>query len=306
MNFFSLAQTVGFALPNLTSQISCYEGTQCKILDGKRVAADLLSQAKNLCIGKKVPKLAVILIGEDHSSHVYVANKIKVFSQVGFLSKIIRISSEKAATEEIVTLIQELNQDAEIHGILVQLPLPQKLDKQKILSSIVPHKDVDGLLALNMGSLALGEFTNTFACTPFGIMVLLHAYGVDVKGKNAVVVGRSNLVGKPMGLLLLHADATVTITHSKTQNLKEICRQADVLVVATGKSQLVTKDFVKPGSIIVDVGIHRKSDGLLCGDVQEDVKEIAGYLSPVPGGVGPMTIAMLVVNTAIAAWKNNN
>lgn len=302
MHFFSLAEQVGFALPDLRSSLSCYEGSSCSILDGKKVSSELLQQAKHLCLGRKIPKLAVILVGEDPSSQIYVATKIKVFSQVGFLSQIHRISAEESCTQGIVDLIHQLNSDAEIHGILVQLPLPEKLNKKEIIGSIAPKKDVDGLLAVNMGHLALGEFTHPVACTPFGIMVLLQAYGVGVFGKHVVVVGRSNLVGKPMGLLLLNADATVTIAHSKTQDLKSICTTADILVVAAGKQHLIAKNMIKPGAVVVDVGIHRTQEGRLCGDVQENVRETAGMLSPVPGGVGPMTIAMLVVNTAIAAW----
>ena len=195
-----------------------------------------------------------------------------------------------------------MNFDGNVDGILVQLPLPKKLNSEKILNTIIPQKDVDGFQTHNIGSLATGEFNGAIACTPFGIMAMLYSYGITISGKNAVVIGRSNIVGKPMGLLLLSADATVTLAHSKTKNLNEICKNADILVAAAGQSQMITKDFIKPGAIVIDVGIHRKENGKLCGDVHDNVKEIASALSPVPGGVGPMTIAMLMVNTAIAAW----
>lgn len=303
MNFFSYAQKMGFTIPDFASQASCYEGSTCKILDGKKLALHFATQAKDLCVGKKKPCLAVVLVGENPASQIYVKNKIKFFARAGFLSKSICISEQDATEDKLVTLIGQLNVDCDVHGILLQLPLPKGIDNRKILNLIAPHKDVDGFLAPNIGSLALGNFSNAIACTPFGIMVLLAAYGIDPATQHAVVVGRSSIVGKPMGLLLLNANATVTMTHSKTQNLKGICKQADILIVAAGQERMVTQDYVKEGACVVDVGIHKTEDGKLCGDVHESVRSVAGALSPVPGGVGPMTIAMLALNTAVAAWK---
>ncbi|APJ05102.1 bifunctional methylenetetrahydrofolate dehydrogenase/methenyltetrahydrofolate cyclohydrolase [Silvanigrella aquatica] len=276
------------------------------MLDGKILSANFVEQSQNLRRDKKIPCLAVILIGEDSASKVYVNNKIKIFKEAGFESKSFLISSDEAHEEKIIELIQTLNHDKQIDGILVQLPLPKGLNTEKILNSITLSKDVDGFLAHNLGSLATGEFKNAIACTPFGIMAMLFTYGIPLSGKNAVVVGRSNIVGKPMSLLLLSADATVTIAHSKTQNLKQLCQNADILIAAAGQPEFITSEYIKSGAVVIDVGIHRKSDGKLCGDVGFDVKNIAGALTPVPGGVGPMTIAMLMLNTALSAWNKNN
>lgn len=303
MDFFSLAQEHGFRVPNFTSHKNVFPNSQCFVLDGRPVASDLLEQAKKLAKNKTKPHLAVILVGNDIPSQIYVSYKTKAFLQVGFSSNTICVPAEQSSTESIVQEIEKLNRDPNCHGILVQLPLPAHVDKEKILATISPQKDVDGFSATNMGLLARGELGGFLACTPFGIMVLLKAYGIDLLSKHVVVVGRSNLVGRPMSLLALHANATVTMTHSKTKNLSEITKQADVLIVATGKAGIISNDFVKPGAVIIDVGIHRDDNGSLCGDVNPSVQQIAEGLSPVPGGVGPMTIAMLVINTALAAWR---
>lgn len=304
MEMFSRVFKAGFKLPELASATHVFENTNCKILDGKVLSQHFIEQAKNLVSKKKiVPKLVVILVGENPASQVYVNNKIKLFREAGFDSQSFIYKSNETNEEDLVTLINTLNTENDVHGILVQLPLPPQFNQEKILNAISPKKDVDGFLAQNIGALACGDFTHAIACTPFGIMALLYSYGVQVEGRHAVVVGRSNIVGKPMGLLLLGANATVTFAHSKTKNLKEICQSADILIAAAGKAELITKDFVKPGCVVVDVGIHKKSDGKLCGDVHQNVKEVASALTPVPGGVGPMTIAMLMVNTSLAAWN---
>lgn len=290
-------------MPDFSSTVKNFEQSNCKILDGKILSANFVKQAQNLRLGKKVPCLAVILAGDDPASQVYVNNKIKIFKESGFESQSFFISNSEATEEKLFHIIEKLNLDKNVDGILVQLPLPKGLNTEKILNYISPSKDVDGFLAHNLGSLATGEFNSAIACTPFGVMAMLYTYGINPSGKNAVVVGRSNIVGKPMSLLLLSADATVTIAHSKTQNLKEICKNADILIAAAGQPEMITKDFVKPGSIVIDVGIHRKVDGKLCGDVHHDVRSVASAMSPVPGGVGPMTIAMLMLNTALAAWE---
>ncbi|MDE6676921.1 MAG: bifunctional 5,10-methylenetetrahydrofolate dehydrogenase/5,10-methenyltetrahydrofolate cyclohydrolase, partial [Clostridia bacterium] len=234
---------------------------------------------------------------------VYVRNKIKACEEAGIRS-FAHYLPETASEKEALSLIDALGSDENVHGILVQLPLPRQLSIEKILPAIPPHKDVDGFLAENIGKLALGE-ESTVACTPLGVMELLKRYQIPLKGKRAVVLGRSNIVGRPMALLLLNADATVTVCHSKTLSLKEECLRADILVAAIGKPKFVTADMVKEGAVVIDVGINRTEDGKLCGDVDfENVKEKASYITPVPGGVGPMTIAMLLTNVVNAAEKN--
>lgn len=304
MQLFSRVFQAGFKIPNLKSTNLFFTNTKCKILDGKALSQQFVLQAKTLLAQKKiVPKLAVILIGENPASKVYVNNKIKLFQESGFESQSYIYNSSEVTEENIISLVNILNNDTSVHGILVQLPLPAGFNQEKILNVISPKKDVDGFLPQNMGALACGDFSHAIACTPFGVMALLSAYGISLEGKHAVVVGRSNIVGKPMGLLLLGANATVTFAHSKTQNLQEICKSADILIAAAGKPELITKDFIKPGCVVVDVGIHKKADGKLCGDVHPNAREIASALSPVPGGVGPMTIAMLLVNTCLGAWS---
>ena len=246
--------------------------------------------------GKRIPKLTVILVGEDQASQTYVRNKDKACAYVGMLSDIIRLD-EQTSQEELVRIIQSLNQDDKVDGILVQLPLPSHVDEDCILNTIVPCKDVDGFHPSNVAKLVLGE-KGLVPCTPKGMMVLLDEIHYDLTGKEVVVVGRSNIVGKPVALLCLHKHATVTIAHSRTKNLPDLCKRADVLIAAIGKPRFFNKDYIKPGAVVLDVGINRDENHKLCGDVDyEDVKDIVSYITPVPGGVGPMTIAMLMENT---------
>lgn len=278
------------------------------LIDGKALAAQLRGeireQAENFRKqrGKDIG-LAVILVGEDPASQVYVRNKIKACEEVGVKSFSYHLPAE-TTEQQFVSLIDELVASDNVHGILVQLPLPKHLNERAVLAHIPPAKDVDGFCAENVGNLAMNR-TTIVACTPFGVMKMLEKYGIDPKGKNAVVLGRSNIVGKPMAMLLLNADATVTVCHSKTKNLKEICAAADILVVAIGRAKFVTADMVKEGAVVIDVGMDRDENGKLCGDVDfEHVKDKASYITPVPGGVGPMTITMLLYNTVIAATRS--
>lgn len=277
-----------------------------KIMDGKARAAKLRAELKEkvaaLKDGGKEIGLAVVLIGDDQASKVYVRNKIKGCEEVGIRSYSFNLPAS-ASQHDAENLVKELVASDNIHGILVQLPLPSHLDEQAILKLIPPAKDVDGFCAQNVGNLAMNRET-IVACTPFGVMKLLEEYGVDPRGKNAVVLGRSNIVGKPMAMLLLNADATVTVCHSKTKNLKEVCAGADILVVAIGRAKFVTADMVKEGAVVVDVGMDRDENGKLCGDVDfESVKDKVSMITPVPGGVGPMTITMLLYNTYITAMR---
>ena len=277
-----------------------------KIMDGKALAAKLRAELKEkvaaLKEGGKEIGLAVVLIGDDQASKVYVRNKIKGCEEVGIRSYSFNLPAS-ASQRDAENLVKELVASDNIHGILVQLPLPSHLDDQAILKLIPPAKDVDGFCAQNVGNLAMNRET-IVACTPFGVMKLLEEYGVDPRGKNAVVLGRSNIVGKPMAMLLLNADATVTVCHSKTKNLKEVCAGADILVVAIGRAKFVTADMVKEGAVVVDVGMDRDENGKLCGDVDfESVKDKVSMITPVPGGVGPMTITMLLYNTYITAMR---
>ncbi|HHV06617.1 MAG TPA: bifunctional methylenetetrahydrofolate dehydrogenase/methenyltetrahydrofolate cyclohydrolase FolD [Firmicutes bacterium] len=272
-----------------------------QILDGKKVATDVRAQ-----IAKEVeqtegitPGLAVVLVGDDQASQVYVRNKEKACNSVG-INSFMHLLPASTRQEELLDLIKKLNADSKVHGILVQLPVPPQIDPDIILQAIDPTKDVDGFHPFNTGKLMAG--LKTFVpCTPRGIMHLLAAYNISLAGKHAVVVGRSNIVGKPMASLLMARDATVTVCHSKTSDLKEFTRSADILVVAVGRPRLITADMVKPGAVVVDVGINRLPEGLV-GDVDFDtVKEVASYITPVPGGVGPLTIAMLLQNTLESA-----
>lgn len=278
------------------------------ILDGKltsqKVREKIKAEVDLIPEGVRHPGLAVIIVGDDPASHVYVRNKKKGCDEVGFLSREYSLP-ENTTEQELLALVKELNDDAEIDGILVQLPLPKHLDDKKIIESISPSKDVDAFSYHNVGRITVGDY-DFLPCTPAGVMELLDAYGIDPSGKTAVVVGRSNIVGKPQALLLLQANATVTVAHSRTQNLAEVTRGADILVVAIGKAKFVTADMVKEGAVVVDVGMNRDENGKLCGDVDfEAVKEKASYITPVPGGVGPMTITELLKNT-LTAYKRNN
>ncbi len=276
-----------------------------KMLDGAAMALEVEKELKQRVDALReknvVPGLCVILVGNDPASQTYVANKEKACARLGIHSQTLRMGAETTQAE-LEAAIERANEDEAIHGILVQLPLPAHLDEHRALALIRPEKDVDGFHAVNMGRLARGEEC-VVACTPKGALHMLKAAGVPIAGKNAVVIGRSNIVGKPMALLLLQENATVTICHSRTENLAEYTRRADILVAAVGKPRFVTADMVKEGAAVLDVGINRV-DGKLCGDVDfEAVKEKAGWISPVPGGVGKMTIAMLMENTVSAAEK---
>ena len=277
-------------------------------IDGKELAAKLREgnredvQRFKRERGKEIG-LAVVLVGEDPASQVYVRNKIKACEEVGIRSYSYHLPAETEQAQ-LAALVDELVGDERIHGILVQLPLPKHLDAESILKRIPPEKDVDGFCAENVGNLAMNR-TALVACTPFGVMKMLEAYGIDPRGKSAVVLGRSNIVGKPMAMLLLNADATVTVCHSKTKDLAAVCAGADILVVAIGRAKFVTADMVKPGAVVIDVGMDRDENGKLCGDVDyEAVKDKASYITPVPGGVGPMTITMLLYNTVLAAQRS--
>ena len=275
-----------------------------KILDGKAVSLKVKENVKVRAEELKKfgvePTLAVILVGEDKASQTYVRAKEKACNEYGIKSVAHRLS-ENTTQEELLALINVLNLDDSIHGILVQLPLPKHIDTNTILATIDPTKDVDGFHAVNVGKLVSG-LDGFVPCTPLGVMEILKEYGIDVAGLNAVVIGRSNIVGKPMANLLLNASATVTTTHSKTKNLKEICKNADIIVAAIGKPFFLKADMVKEGAVVVDVGINRLDDGRLVGDVDfDEVAPKCSYITPVPGGVGPMTIAMLLNNTILAA-----
>ncbi|WP_149707435.1 bifunctional methylenetetrahydrofolate dehydrogenase/methenyltetrahydrofolate cyclohydrolase FolD [Campylobacter concisus] len=275
-----------------------------KILDGKAVSLKVKESVKVRAEELKKfgvePTLAVILVGEDKASQTYVRAKEKACNEYGIKSVAHRLS-ENTTQAELLALINVLNLDDSIHGILVQLPLPKHIDTNTVLATIDPAKDVDGFHAVNVGKLVSG-LEGFVPCTPLGVMEILKEYGIDVAGLNAVVIGRSNIVGKPMANLLLNASATVTVTHSKTKNLKEICKNADLIVAAIGKPFFLKADMVKDGAVVVDVGINRLDDGRLVGDVDfDEVAPKCSYITPVPGGVGPMTIAMLLNNTILAA-----
>ncbi|HDT7979122.1 TPA: bifunctional methylenetetrahydrofolate dehydrogenase/methenyltetrahydrofolate cyclohydrolase [Enterococcus faecalis] len=248
------------------------------------------------------PGLVVLLVGENPASQTYVRNKERAAAKIGILSKVEKLP-ETISEEELLAEIDKYNQDSRFHGILVQLPLPNHIDEEKILLAIDPKKDVDGFHPMNLGRLFVGK-PEMIPCTPYGIMKMFEAYDIDLTGKRAVVIGRSNIVGKPMAQLLLMKNATVTIAHSKTEHLAEVAKEADILVVAIGRGHFVTKEFVKPGAVVIDVGMNRNQEGKLIGDVAfDEVSEIASYITPVPKGVGPMTITMLMYQTVEAAKK---
>ena len=274
------------------------------ILDGKALAAKIKAQVKEEAATlPRIPGLAVIIVGNNPASRVYVNSKRKDCEECGFLSEEFALP-EETTEAELIALIQELNGRADIDGILCQLPLPNGINEEAVLMAIDPDKDVDGFHPMNAGALFVGK-DGFLPCTPYGVMEILDEYGIDPKGKNCVVIGRSNIVGKPMSIMLLQRHGTVTICHSRTQNLAEVCRGADILVAAVGKNHTVTKDMVKPGAVVIDVAMNRNDEGKLCGDVDfEDVKEIASAITPVPGSVGPMTRAMLMKNTLLAAKKH--
>lgn len=275
-----------------------------QILDGKALAAEIRSELKTqvAALAEKgvSTALAVILVGDDSASQVYVRNKIKACADTGIRSLEFRMPAE-TTQQQLLAKIAELNADESVDGILVQLPLPKQINADAVISAIDPAKDVDGFHVANAGALVTGK-QGFVPCTPFGVMHLIEKSGVNPRGKSAVIVGRSNIVGKPMALLLLAADATVTVAHSCTPDLSAVTRNADILVAAVGRAKLIKADMVKPGAVVIDVGMNRDENGKLCGDVDfAEVKEIAGSITPVPGGVGPMTIAMLMQNTVLAA-----
>ncbi len=269
------------------------------IIDGKQISKDIKEELKaevaSLAAQGRKCCLAVIQVGNDPASSVYVGNKKKACAYVGIESLAYELP-EETTEEELLTIIDKLNKDADVHGILCQLPLPKHINEDHVIKAISPKKDVDGFHPQNVGALVIGE-KGFVSCTPAGIIQLLKRSNIEMDGKHCVVVGRSNIVGKPMSLLMLRENATVTICHSHTKNLKEICKEADILIVAIGKPQFIDKEYVKDGAVVIDVGIHRDENNKLCGDVKYDeVEPVASYITPVPGGVGPMTIAMLMHN----------
>ena len=277
-----------------------------QLIDGvalsKKLRATVAVRAAALRGRGVVPGLAVVLVGDNPASQVYVRNKVKACEDSGLHSVLERYPATLAEAE-LLGRIDALNRDPAIHGILVQLPLPAHIDAHKVIEAISPEKDVDGFHVASAGALMVGQ-PGFWPCTPYGCMKMLESIGYDLRGKHAVVIGRSNIVGKPMALMLLQENATVTVCHSATQNLKAITLQADVIVAAVGKINLLTAEMVKPGAVVLDVGMNRNEQGKLCGDVDfEGVKAVAGYITPVPGGVGPMTITMLLVNTLEAAER---
>ena len=272
---------------------------------GQKLRAGFKQKAEELALQGVRPGLAVILVGEDAASQVYVRNKVNACAQAGFHSEKY-VFAPDVAPQVVFDKIAELNANPAIHGILVQLPLPGHFDADAVLDAIAAQKDVDGFRAENVGALMQGQ-PCFIPCTPYGAMKFFEEAGISLKGKEAVVVGRSNIVGKPMAILLMHAGATVTVCHSQTKDLKAHCLRADILVAAIGKAKMITGDMVKPGAVVIDVGINRMADGKLCGDVDfESVKEVASFITPVPGGVGPMTITMLLANTLESAERALN
>lgn len=274
------------------------------IIDGKAIAAALRSEiaAETAALKEQgiTPGLAVILVGDDPASQTYVRNKQKACAEVGFYGEQINLPAD-TTQEQLLAVVEELNNREDIHGILCQLPLPRGLDDSAVIAAIDPNKDVDAFHAENVGHIMIGD-QHFLPCTPAGVMELIHRSDITVEGKHCVVIGRSNIVGKPMAMLLLQENGTVTICHSRTRDLAAVCRQADILVAAVGRAKFVTADMVKEGATVIDVGINRDENGKLCGDVDfAAVEPIAGAITPVPGGVGPMTIAMLMKNTLTAA-----
>ena len=270
-----------------------------ELIDGKKISTDIKDELKEevsklKAEGREVT-LAVILVGDDPASAVYVKNKKKACEYIGIKSLSYELPAE-TTEDELLELIEKLNGDDTVNGILVQLPLPRHIDEKKVIRTISPKKDVDGFHPENVGALLIGE-PGFVSCTPAGIIELLKRSNVEIEGKECVVIGRSNIVGKPMGVLLLRENGTVTITHSRTKDLKEICKRADILVAAVGKPKMITAEYIKEGAVVIDVGIHRMDNGKLCGDVDfDDVESHVSKITPVPGGVGPMTIAMLMYN----------
>lgn len=279
-----------------------------EIINGKNISEKIRVEIKNEVAGfiestGHTPGLAVIMVGDDPASTVYVRNKHKACLDVGINSYEIKLSAD-TCEQELIDRVEILNKDDNVDGILVQLPLPRHINEERVINSISEKKDVDAFSPANVGRIMIGNYT-FLPCTPAGVMALLDEHGVEIEGKNCVVIGRSNIVGKPMAMLLLERNGTVTVCHSKTRKISEICRTADILVVAVGKAGFLRGDMVKPGAVVVDVGINRGADGKLCGDVAfDEVSKLASLITPVPGGVGPMTITMLLKNTLSAAKIN--
>lgn len=279
------------------------------IIDGKTIAEKIKNNLKGEVLELKIkgiiPKLAVIQVGENSASKIYVRNKKKACEEIGIYSEEFNLP-ENTSEDELVDLIEKLNSNSDINGILVQLPLPLHINEKRIAEAIDPLKDVDVFNSINTGKLLSGN-ADLIPCTPKGIAELFDYEKISLKGKHCVIIGRSNIVGKPLAMLMLQKDATVTICHSKTKNLEKICQNADIIIAAIGKPKFITKNMVKNGCVIIDVGINRNKDGTICGDADfEEVKDIASYITPVPGGVGPMTIAMLLENTIITTKMQNN
>lgn len=282
--------------------------TAATIISGKQVSQEIREgialEVQELSKQGVRPGLAVILVGDDPASHVYVRNKEKACHDLGFYSEVHRLPAD-TSQETVLALVDKLNKQSSIHGILVQLPLPKHIHEKSVIDAIAVEKDVDGFHPVNVGNLVIGD-DSLLPCTPAGVIELIKRTGVTISGKHAVVIGRSNIVGKPVSLLLQREDATVTMCHSRTANMAELTRQADILVVAVGRANMIDVSYVKPGAIVIDVGMNRLENGKLAGDVDfESVKEVSGPITPVPGGVGPMTITMLMQNTLIAAKRLN-
>lgn len=289
--------------------VSLWYNSSMNLIDGKALAAKMQAELKvkvdKLKKADNVPGLAVILVGEDPASQIYVRNKARQATAIGLNSSVVRLP-ETVSEQELLDLIEQYNQSEQWHGILVQLPLPEHISEEKVLLAIDPEKDVDGFHPMNMGRLWSGN-PLMIPSTPAGIMEMFREYDVELSGKRAVVIGRSNIVGKPMAQLLMMADATVTIAHSKTENLRELTKEADVLVVAIGRDRMIKAEDVKEGAVVIDVGMNRDEDGKLHGDVDfDEVKDVASLITPVPGGVGPMTITMLMEQTVRAASRKMN
>lgn len=278
-----------------------------QIIDGKKISAEIRAEIKEKTLAFEAkngfrPGLAVIIVGADPASQVYVRNKRRACEEVEFYSEAYELP-EDTTQSDLIELVDKLNRDPNIHGILCQLPLPRHLDENEVILRIDPKKDVDAFHPYNVGKIMIGDY-DFLPCTPAGVMALLDRSGIEIKGKECVVVGRSNIVGKPQAMLLLHAHGTVTVCHSRTKNLAEICRRADILIAAIGKADFFTADMVKEGAVVIDVGMNRRADGKLTGDVDfASVEPKASYITPVPGGVGPMTITMLMQNTLTAAER---
>ncbi|WP_225999004.1 bifunctional methylenetetrahydrofolate dehydrogenase/methenyltetrahydrofolate cyclohydrolase FolD [Paenibacillus sp. BJ-4] len=278
------------------------------IIDGKQISQDIRASIQQEVIRLKnhqfQPGLAVVLVGEDPASQVYVKNKEKACHDLGYYSEVHRLPAD-TSQEALLKLVDKLNHQSNIHGILVQLPLPKHIHEKAVIDAIAVEKDVDGFHPVNVGNLVIGD-DSLLPCTPAGVIELIKRAGVEIAGKHAVVIGRSNIVGKPVSLLLQRENATVTMCHSRTANITELSRQADILVVAIGKANFIDASFVKPGAVVIDVGMNRLDNGKLAGDVDfESVKQVSGPITPVPGGVGPMTITMLMQNTLVAAKRSH-